>query len=419
MRYLTLLVFLTISVNSYAQWQKVFQALITLNEFTSNSNYIFCATQLKGVLRSSDNGLSWDSLNLGLSSKRVYTITAQGDNIFAGTDSGLFRSTNNGNSWSNISNSIYKKGVYHLDCNEQYIFAGTISGIYCSINFGQTWDSINNGLPRRSISGLPVGIDAITHNNNTIFIGVDDIGGKPKIYKSINYGNNWEPIIHNGLDSIIAYSLEAKDSIVLCGTYKGVYISRNNGLSWRRIPEISPNIGLFGLSIIDEQNLMISHFGSGVYVSTDGGRNWFTKNEGLNFGEYYTCALYTTGDYTFLATRPFDTYLPAIFRRTTQQLIPVIENSTIIPKDIELYQNYPNPFNSSTTIRYSINKNSEIKIKVFDIIGKEVRTITSEKKTAGIYEVKFDGGGLSSGIYIYSLFADNIIIDTKKLIIVK
>ncbi|MFA5012290.1 MAG: T9SS type A sorting domain-containing protein [Ignavibacteria bacterium] len=87
--------------------------------------------------------------------------------------------------------------------------------------------------------------------------------------------------------------------------------------------------------------------------------------------------------------------------------------------NFKLHQNYPNPFNSSTTIRYSINKNSEIKMKVFDIKGKEVRTITSEKKTPGIYEVKFDGGGLSSGIYFYSLFADNIIIDTKKLILIK
>ena len=156
------------------------------------------------------------------------------------------------------------------------------------------------------------------------------------------------------MDSISVYSLLAKDSILLCGTNKGVYISRNSGITWRLIPEISINIGLFGFSIIDEQNLMVSHFGSGVYVSTNGGSNWFTKNEGLNFGEYYTCALYTMGDYTFLATRPFDTYLPAIFRRTTQQLIPVIENSTIIPKDIELYQNYPNPFNPTTKIRFTV-----------------------------------------------------------------
>jgi len=96
-----------------------------------------------------------------------------------------------------------------------------------------------------------------------------------------------------------------------------------------------------------------------------------------------------------------------------------ISENTNESLEFRMHQNFPNPFNSSTTIKYSIKKNSFIKIQIFDINGREVKTIASEKKSPGDYQVKFEGSGLSSGVYFYSLFADYILIDTKKLIIVK
>ena len=416
-RYLTLIVLLIISINSYAQWQKMFEKLTAIYEFAGNSNYVFCATAPAGIFRTPDNGLSWDTINTGLANKYVWTITAQSNYIFAGTDSGLYRSTNNGNNWSSIHNNIFNKYVYHLACDEQFIYAGTVIGMCRSSDHGNTWDSINNGLPKRPIGNTTVGISAITITSNYIYTGIQAVA-IPKLYRSSNNGDNWIPIIYSGMDSISVYSLLAKDSILLCGTNKGVYISRNSGIAWRLIPEISINIGLFGFSIIDEQNLIVSHFGSGVYVSTDGGSNWFTKNEGLNIGEYYTCALYNVGNYTYLGTRPFDTYLPAIFRRSTQQLIPVIENSTIVPKDIELYQNYPNPFNATTKIKYSVKKKECVTLSIYDITGKKINTIVNSWKSIGEYDSIFKGAGLSSGIYFYILETDDTRI-TKSMILLK
>jgi len=176
---------------------------------------------------------------------------------------------------------------------------------------------------------------------------------------------------------------------------------------------------LFAFSIIDEKNMMIGHYGNGVYVSTNGGINWFTRNEGLYPGEYKSCALYSVGNYTYLGTRPFDTYLPAIFRRSTQQLIPVIENSTIVPKDIELYQNYPNPFNATTSIRFALNRSGVVKISIFDISGKEIEILFYENLTAGIYRINWNASKYPSGVYYYRLEMNDKIIKTKKMILLK
>lgn len=83
-----------------------------------------------------------------------------------------------------------------------------------------------------------------------------------------------------------------------------------------------------------------------------------------------------------------------------------------------LAQNYPNPFNPSTTIKYQLQEISFVTIKIYDVLGKEVATLVNEGKTAGNYEVEFNGAGLTSGIYFYTLTAGSIR-ETKKMIYLK
>src|SRR5690606_10887860 len=71
--------------------------------------------------------------------------------------------------------------------------------------------------------------------------------------------------------------------------------------------------------------------------------------------------------------------------------------------DYELMQNYPNPFNPQTTISFTIPQSGLVTLKVFDILGNEIRTIINEFKNAGTYEIIFDASGLASGFYIYQL----------------
>jgi hypothetical protein len=83
-----------------------------------------------------------------------------------------------------------------------------------------------------------------------------------------------------------------------------------------------------------------------------------------------------------------------------------------------LSQNYPNPFNPSTTIQYSIPQGSTVRIKVFDIMGKEIKTLVDEYQQKGIYTIDFNAANLSSGVYFYSLTAGDYT-STKKMVLLK
>jgi hypothetical protein len=79
----------------------------------------------------------------------------------------------------------------------------------------------------------------------------------------------------------------------------------------------------------------------------------------------------------------------------------------ILPDEYHLYQNYPNPFNPGTIIIYEIPIDNFVTIKIFDILGSEVKTLVNEFKPAGRYEVEFDGSEYASGVYFYQIKSGN------------
>jgi parallel beta-helix repeat protein len=89
-----------------------------------------------------------------------------------------------------------------------------------------------------------------------------------------------------------------------------------------------------------------------------------------------------------------------------------------VPAEHTLGQNFPNPFNPSTTIRYGLPNRSHVTLVVFNTLAQEVGVIVSGDQEAGYHEVKFDGSGLSSGVYFYRLRAGEFM-ETKRLILAK
>ena len=87
-------------------------------------------------------------------------------------------------------------------------------------------------------------------------------------------------------------------------------------------------------------------------------------------------------------------------------------------KKFKLFQNYPNPFNPSTNISYSIPTNSQVVLKIYDALGKEIMTIENRERTAGTYVVPLNARYLASGVYYYKLTADDFS-EVKKLVVIK
>ena len=93
-------------------------------------------------------------------------------------------------------------------------------------------------------------------------------------------------------------------------------------------------------------------------------------------------------------------------------------NVSEVPRQFQLYQNYPNPFNPVTTIKYDIVKNVNVKIVVYDVLGREVKTLVNEFKKSGSYSIQMDATQLSSGTYFYKIEAGEFV-NVKKMMVIK
>jgi hypothetical protein len=384
--------------------------------FADNGNgrlYLANIGQGNRVYSTVNNGLNWSFSNTGITSNLIYDISTQDSFVFISTYNGIFRSTNFGNTFSKLVNDIDSTGSKAIIFDGNNIFAGAGAGsglgIYKSTNLGNNWVLKNNGLPQYPW------VISLAYFGNSIYLGIEGYPGRG-IFKSTNSGDNWINI-NNEIPPTSPYSIYTYSNLVLVGTAMGVYISTNSGNNWRLIPEVPGNIGLFGLASIGTQNIFISAWEYGVYVSTNGGLNWVIKNEGL-YPDLRLTSLYTLNGYVYVGTNSYQ-YYPNIFRRPVSELVPVIENNSILPKDYKLFQNYPNPFNPTTTIKYLINQKGFINLSLYNINGEIVKELINKEQTPDSYEINCTFNNQSSGIYYYVLKINDVAVDAKKMVYLK
>jgi hypothetical protein len=150
----------------------------------------------------------------------------------------------------------------------------------------------------------------------------------------------------------------------------------------------------------------------GVFMSTNGGAHWTDVSTGL-LGPRIGCLLVNGAD--LLA----GTTSGGVWRRPLAELVTSIQDTEIdAPRLFSLDQNYPNPFNPGTTIKYELPKSSMVRLSVYDMLGREVTVLVDEKREAGYHEVRFDGSGLASGVYLYRLQAGDFI-HTRRLLLLR
>jgi len=139
------------------------------------------------------------------------------------------------------------------------------------------------------------------------------------------------------------------------------------------------------------------------------GASTFVTYEGLPSDQYLW--LVGQGDRMLNKEIPLSSTLPT-------RLTGVNKQGTELPGEFKLEQNYPNPFNPRTVISYQLPVNTLITLKVYDILGREIKTLVNEHQTAGAHSVAFDASTLASGVYFYRIQAGEVV-QTKKLVVVK
>jgi hypothetical protein len=210
----------------------------------------------------------------------------------------------------------------------------------------------------------------------------------------------------------------------MCGGYYGGYIIKttNAGNNWNVIYSNSDYEKI--LKSVYFTNLNTGYavggnqgFANIIVKTTNGGANWITLNSGSNLELKSVCFVNDTVGYIC--------GLSGLILKTTTGGEPIgikpISNS--VPLKFKLYQNYPNPFNPYTKIKFEIPiingvTNGNVKLIIYDILGREVDMLVNENLKPGSYEVTWDASKFASGIYFCRLITGEFI-ESIKIIFLK
>ena len=308
---------------------------------------------------------------------------------------------------------------------------GLIDGIgveahYFSIDAGAPLSTLKTNLDRLTATGLPVYISEFDINQHdddvqlqryqTIFpMLYEDPGVYGVTIWGYVEGETWVPYSYlvstrgaerPALQWLRTY-LATPNPPVLVSPIENSFAPRNATLNWRSSAfatsyTVQVSTDSIFSSIVADSSVTDTLFQLNPLTADT---RYYWRVEAVNKSSasgYSDTASFTTGD----------------------QIVSVAE-STEIPQEFSLSQNYPNPFNPSTMISYQLPMNSpqdgvhKVTLKVFDILGQEVKTLVDEYQNAGFHSILFTlNSSLSSGTYIYQLRAGNFI-STKKMIVIK
>ena len=390
--------------------------------------------------------------------------------IFISSDSCIWKTTNAGNNWNKMHSGSAFSQIDFADYNTGFVINEVIKK---TTNHGNTW--VNLPLPPFEYPRTFTMIRVI--NDSSIIVKVNDVHNvssttvmRDMAFYTSNNGSNWNKILEIGSNQMpLSYQINLYDDIFFVNSSTGFALlnyryatstvkkcqilrTTNKGANWSIIVNrdsclggnlhfLNENTGYFSM----QSNPSIT-LGNGIFKTTDGGTSW-------NFlSEFYAKPFIFTNEYTAFANgyassnggaiwiSQFTPSSPTaiqfinnytgfivgntgVIYKTTNAgglMVNVTQTSSIIPDKHSLSQNYPNPFNPSTKINYEIKSSGLVSLKVFDLLGKQVASLVSEKQNAGSYAVDFNSSefSLPSGIYFYTLNAGEFT-ETRKMILVK
>lgn len=274
-----------------------------------------------------------------------------------------------------------------------------------STDYGETWFSRNVGT-----------LEALTSvsitNLNTIWIA----GSNNTILKTTDLGSNWiyyDMLTENDLYTVFFLNEDTgwigggNGTIFNYQTYVvpvelisfNGYITNNTvQLNWRTATEAN-NHGFDVERRVNEYEWNTIGFVEGSGNSTSPKEYSFTDSE------------------LFVRGKKIQYRLKQIDNDGSFEYSDIVEVE-IVPVKFELSQNYPNPFNPSTTITFSLPKETQLKINIYNALGEFVETLAAGTYDAGYHKITFDASSLSSGVYFYSLMSADFV-QVKKMILLR
>jgi len=428
-----------------------------------DANFILGESQNGGLVRTVNGGSSWSQATSGINTNEnvawVAPIIAHPSvsGTFFVARQRVYRSVNDGGTWtatsSNVNGSNAVREMAISSTNPSIMFATSGANIFLSTDGGTTFTNKTNGLPNRTITSVYV------HPNDENIVVISFSGfGTNKVYKSTNMGNSWVSINGNLPDSpvndIFIYTEDPLNpNTYFVGTDIGVFLTQNDGVNWIELPNNLPNTVILHLDYSPSiKMLRAGTHGRGVYeayvdftipveltsfiAETNVNKvflNWSTATETNNLGfeierklknQDWVRIAFEEGNGTTTEVNNYsyvDDYSLLPYEGTVLYRLKQIDfsgnyeyseqvavNLDFIQSDYYISQNYPNPFNPSTTIKFSLPNESQVKINIYNSIGESIKSLVNGSYNPGNYEVEWNAQDHPSGIYFYSFEVVNI-----------
>ncbi len=376
------------------------------------------------ILKTTDSGDNWfiNYAQTGYIFKRIQFLN-QNTGFVGGT--GLIKTTNGGLNWNTINPSVFIEDLsFKSKDTGWYVYGESFTGgVFFTSDGGANW-------VQQYSAGSQNPEKIYMYNARIGFIS--DNSGSSSIRKTTNGGLNWNLNVSGQWYFDITFA----DS--LTGWYSAasnIYKTTNGGNNWvlQNVPTGPDllNLGINKLALINKDTVWAA--GNAVFYpnsqvraillrTTNGGVNWQYQvpDTAINNFVYYFIQFadknhgwaYTTLRGIHTATGGDPVWLTGINQISSQ-----------IPKEYKLFQNYPNPFNPETSIKYNVkSETSNVKLLIYDILGKQIEVLVDQKQNAGTYEVDFNGNGYASGVYFYKLIINSgkeVFTETKKMLMIK
>jgi len=289
-----------------------------------------------------------------------------------------------------------------------YAISEDINGtLFISANNGEMYRSFDRGGTWQKAKQLPLGsadtpwsLEADPTTPGKLYAGTFG----DSLYVTSDFGETWQRPKGNGLGNghIFDIEFDPVTGNLFVGTALGVYYTADEGDNWTGLntafpePNVPPEVRHVSF---DENGVFFAGtWGQGVWVSP----NWqgtALTDFALKAGEIADISFTDEGVYVLSSGAEMFRFDPIEYASSVDTEEPGVE----LPRAYSLNQNYPNPFGAQTTIQFSIPAAQDVRLEVYDVLGRRVSVLHDGGLPAGQHEVRFEAPNLTNGMYLYRL----------------